>query len=230
MGLFAGLARHPQDHRPHHLLIPLRARPSDPLPVRPRSGHASLWPQRRRGVRPRLPRHHALWQRPHPGGALRPQAQPAHRLHTHLLRPGLRHPQHRLRQRRPAQADQNQEVIAFCDHWRQVHGQDPNCSSSTPTSPPMLTSANSTSAASASSPCAPDDPPCSSSSPSFPTQRGSRSSSSDLRSNFGDRVPESQRTTSCGLARAGIEFSRAMCPAYVTAMRRSGRRPRRGRG
>src|SRR6266566_4402342 len=95
--------RHPQDHRHHHLLLPLRAPPPDTFALRSRPGHAPLRAQPRRGVRPRLPRRHALRQRPRPGGALRSPPQPAHRLHPHLLRPGLRHPQHRLRQRGPAQ-------------------------------------------------------------------------------------------------------------------------------
>src|SRR5258708_1823219 len=44
---------------------------------------------------------------------------------AHLLRPGFRHPQPRLRQRRHLQGHQAREVIAFCDHWKTVSGKDP---------------------------------------------------------------------------------------------------------
>ena len=53
-----------------------------------------------------------------------------------------------------SKASQAREVIAFCDHWQAASGTDPAMLSWTRRSPPMPCSANSTSAASPSSPCA----------------------------------------------------------------------------
>ena len=65
-------------------------------------------------------------QEPRPGKALRPVPVPARPLSADLLRPGHRHPQPRLRKRRHlSKATQNREAIAFCDHWKQVSGSEP---------------------------------------------------------------------------------------------------------
>src|ERR687897_1887256 len=54
-----------------------------------------------------------------------PRRSQQHPVGADLLRARLRHPQPRLRQRRPCQGHPNREVIAFCDHWKQVSGADP---------------------------------------------------------------------------------------------------------
>jgi hypothetical protein len=41
------------------------------------------------------------------------------------LRPGHRHAQPGLRNADLTKGSQNREVIAFCDHWKQVSGSDP---------------------------------------------------------------------------------------------------------
>ena len=94
-----------EEVRAHRLLLPHRPRPPAPLPGRPgreddrrRAGH-----RRRRDLRPGLPRRHALGPRPRPGEALRAHPLPARPLGADLLRPGHRHPQPGLRQRRPRQ-------------------------------------------------------------------------------------------------------------------------------
>ena len=55
-------------------------------------------------LRPGLPRRHALGDRPRPGEALRAHPLPARPLRADLLRPGQRHPQPGLRQRRHLQS------------------------------------------------------------------------------------------------------------------------------
>ncbi len=100
--LVAGGARIPADRR---LLSPL-PRPPAALPRRPRpaADQPRARDQRPGDLRSGLPRRHALGPRPRAGKALRPHPLPTGPLRAHLLRPGQRHPQPRLRQHRPVQS------------------------------------------------------------------------------------------------------------------------------
>src|SRR6266511_2754320 len=95
----------PRSRRSPELLLPAGPRPPAQLPGRPGcpadlggAGH------RRAGdLRPGLPRGPALGPRPGAGTPRRAHPVPAGPLGADLLRPGLRHPQPRLHQRRPSQ-------------------------------------------------------------------------------------------------------------------------------
>src|SRR6266568_4102585 len=94
-----------EEERPVRLLPPAHPHPPTPTPHRPRPSHDRIRARHRRAghLRPGLPRRHALGRRPRPGKALRAHPLPTRPLRAHLLRPGQRHPQPRLRQRRPIQ-------------------------------------------------------------------------------------------------------------------------------
>src|SRR6266704_2822017 len=94
-----------EEERPVRLLPPAHPHPPTPTPHRPRPSHDRIRARHRRAghLRPGLPRRHALGRRPRPGKALRAHPLPTRPLRAHLLRTGQRHPQPRLRQRRPIQ-------------------------------------------------------------------------------------------------------------------------------
>ena len=94
-----------EEIRAHRLLLPALPRPPADVPGRPGRQDDRRRARLRRGsdLRPGLPRRHALGPRPGAGKALRAHPVPARPLGADLLRPGLRHSQPRLRQRRHLQ-------------------------------------------------------------------------------------------------------------------------------